>query len=187
MGLDHNATILAVPYGLPCNLLLILLRYNAAIVRDAIASVNLQTLLVRAQRHLDTGIWAPHLEDVKLRIVWLGVARTIKDESIVVASASGSAGIDSLKDISSDCLRRKLSEIERSAVGHIDAPSWDFDAVNVNNSIGIRHVEGVVQNGQSILVDVCSEVPVHVVGKHDWRGLIQRYRNHPRDPSRVIG
>lgn len=57
-----------------------------------------------------------------------------------------------------------LGEVVSRAVGNVDPARGDLDAVDIDNAVGVWHVQSVVQNGQGFLVDKSTQVPVDVVG-----------------------
>lgn len=163
--------------------LLVRLNRNRAVL--AIASVDLQALLVALKAHLDTSLRRPHAQDLQARVVWLAVPGPVEDESVVVALAAGSARVHERGDVLADHLVG-LREVVGGAVGDVDAASGDQDAVDVDDAVGVGHVKRVVEDRDGFGVDEGAQVPVDVVGKHDGRGVVDGNGDQTADEGRVV-
>ena len=143
-------------------------RYGAVLT---VACVNLYTLLVCCDVHLDTS----------------GAGTTSKTAGIIDISELP-AGRSSVKALSTPVqpvpqTPSATSTAAPTVFGVVKVECWlsrdwcyravrDQDTVCLDISLGVRHPDsGVVQRC------VCSErvqVPVYMRGEHDWRGLIKR-------------
>lgn len=182
MGLDDNAAVLLNVGGLALEVLLALLDWDGSVL--ARAGVDLKTTLVGLKAHLNTSAWAGHAEDLNSWVVNGDTTWTVVDESIVIADATSATAVLQLEGILANCLW--LGEVVEATLCEADLTSWDLDTVNINDTVSQWHVEGVVQDELSVLVDKGTQVPVDVVGEHDWGWASDWDGDHAAGPGSIV-
>ena len=143
------------------------------------AAVDLQALLVGLQVKGNASLRGRKLEHGERAVLWRRVPRSIDDESIVVADAAGATRLG-IEDVGANLLGR--GEVKGCIRGSQDLSGRNFDSINANHALRVGHVQGMVQDGRIWPGHESSEVPVHVVGEHDGRGLVERDRHHAGGP-----
>ena len=150
-----------------------------------ITAINLQTLLIGPNLHLDARIRAPHPQLHLLRAVGGGRNRPIEDKRLVVARAIVPASAKRIFDIASDLFRGR--EIKRRVGHHAQLPGRDLDIVDFDVPRRVGHVQRIIQDRLRFGVDEGAEVPVDMVGEHDGRGGVERDGDEAGGPFRAGG
>lgn len=110
LRLNNNASILSIRCDL-ISMLLVSFCDNSTI--RIIASVNLETLLVRLDIEFDTRLGRWHCQYYDIWIFGTRITSSVENESIVISRASCSAIVDCAVDVGTD--RGRGSEVERAA------------------------------------------------------------------------
>lgn len=134
------------------------------------AAVNLHTLLVGIYIHLDTRRITGQRQNGDIRSFWGRIARSIEDKGVIVS------GVIETAVVGRENIRANLfgaCEIQSGAVDDADGTGWDEDIVDVNVASGVGHIKGIIKDRGSFRIDECAQVPVDVVGKHDWGRLVE--------------
>ena len=183
LRLNHDTPILRHGRVAPRrSMLLALLDGDVVFLRDIVARVDLQALLIRVDVQLDARDVAAHGEHAQVRGFGRRVPRSVEDEGVVVARAAEAAGVDGLLDVLADGFGG--GEVEEGACCRADAAIGDFDIVDFDVSRGVGHVECVVEDGVVIWVVERVEVPIDVVGQHYGSGLVEWNRYQSASPCR---
>ena len=111
---------------------------------EVVTRIELQTLLVGIDIHLNASDVGVHREDTNIGSFWRGVPGAVKDEGVVVAGTVESAVINCVENISSDLFWG--GKIEGRAVDNANRAIRYFDVVNLYVARGVRHVECVIQD-----------------------------------------
>ena len=138
---------------------------------QGITGVDLQTLLVRSDIQLYTCHIRGHSQKANIGRFGARVAWSIEDEGIVIADAAEATIVDCGEYVGANLFGG--SEVEEGAIDDTDGAIGDFDVVDFDVAVTVGHVESVIQDcgvGRDI---EGVEVPVDVVGKHDWCGFVQ--------------
>ena len=105
--------------------------WNSSIL--TIAAIDLQTLLVGFDVHLDTSNVAPHAKDCQIRRLRRGVPRSVEYECIVISSTIETREVG-IEDVFAELLWR--GEIEEGSVAdYANRTGRDFDVVNANVAV----------------------------------------------------
>jgi hypothetical protein len=150
----------------------------------AIARVQLQTLLVGPQGQSDPRVDARPNELRRVHRLRTRAIRSVEDERIVDPGAPDTALLG-VKGSISDQFR--AGEVERHGRGlewvldGLETASGYLEGVDRDDSVGVGHLEGVVKDGGLL---EGSEVPVDVVGEHDWGVVVKGYGDNPAGQAR---
>ena len=170
LSLNDNAAIFLDVCCLSLDVLLILLHWNGAVLANA--GVDLKSSLVRLDIELDAGAWRGQLENIPGWVFRCSIWRKVVDERIVDSGASSAAEALSILDVvAKDCVR--LGEVQSSAACQANCTIWNQDAIGLDIAIGVRHIQGIVQDRESLLVDKRSKVPVDVMREHDRCSFVE--------------
>ena len=142
----------------------------------------MNTLLVGSDIKLDASLWRGQGEQNQVCSLRSRVARAIHNEGIVIACAVKAATVKSFQDVLANLFGG--GEVVRCVGGSQKLPGGNFNIVNTNVTCGVGHVQSVVQNRGSFLVDKGAEIPINVVGEHDGSRLVERNGDQSRGPSR---
>lgn len=164
-------------------MLLALLHLDAAVLGNT--AVQLDSALVRLHAHLNACTWSHQSENLQASISGSRVWWSVGDESVVDTSAAGATVPNGVWNVLADC-SLCLGEVEAGTLSELNFTIWNEDSVSANATFSVGHVESVVQDCHGIVVDESAEVPVDVVGEHDWSGLVERDGNESRDPRRTV-
>ena len=142
----------------------------------AIAGVDLDSLLVGRDFEADPSGAGAHTNSRNHRSLRSVCRRTVDDEAVVVADTVSTAEAVRVFDVSANKLAR--SEVRAAIIGSAsiqDAAVRNEKAVGSDEAVGQRELQkGVVKN---VLLLEAIQVPVNVVGQHDWSFLGQGQRN----------
>lgn len=111
---------------------------------EVVASVYLQTLLIRSDIELDTSDIGGHCENTQVVRFWGRIARAIEDERFVIACTAETAAIDCLLNVSANLLGRR--EFQMSIIDDADSAIQYFNVIELDVMSGVWHVERVAQD-----------------------------------------
>lgn len=151
-------------------MLLALLQLDTPILSHA--SINLNTILIRLYRQLNARVRRPHPEHFQTFVLHSRRGCAIGDEGVVNARAARTTEAGGVGDVAANC-GVWLSKIQSGALCHSNAAIGDEDAVGLNVTLRVREIERIVQDGESIFVDVGAQRPVNVVREHDGSGIVE--------------
>lgn len=164
-------------------MLLTLLYRNTAIL--PITAINLQILLVRAHIHTDPRRIRGQRQDNQIGGFGGGVARAVEDEGVVVADAAEAAGVVCGEDVGANLFGGR--EVEDGVGDGVKGAGGDEDVVNADVARAVGHVQSVVEDCGVCRVDEGAEVPVNVVGEHDWGRSVEGDGDETAGPLRAGG
>lgn len=122
---------------------MLLTRLNRYHSLEVLAGIYLQILLIGAYIELYPSGAGSHGKDAQARSLMARVSRPVGDKCVIVAYAISAAIVNILEDVMASFLGG--CEVKEGVFDCADNPGWNLDAIGLNVTRCVWHVQGVSQ------------------------------------------